>query len=366
MGASGVLGLLFQIAQDPAKAQQVVDDLEASTATQLQDVAAHFDELQEKSSDALKSLQTQLALSSNEFERLHRQFLNITPEAARFSEETERAAARAAGSSGPLSRNIADLGSSLPEDAATQKSAQAHQSAAQAVKAHQTALIGLRSDIPTLAAPIRTELIPALTEADASVGTITRRLNDQLTPSFAQSGEAARTFGQVVENGLLRATNASNNAVAAESGRLAATLGSRRVAAGIEAVWETAKGIAALAEWDFRGAALHFMSAAEYGIIAGTGSRHHGAGAGAYGGREPRYLNAEAGPVGGRRSETAATAGGAGGTSVNVHIYGDFLNTPGTQAKLGDMLADYVMNKDGYLPASHVKDSTLTRDSLNG
>jgi hypothetical protein len=364
MSTPGILALLFKIAQDPAKAQQVVDDLEASTATQLQDVAAHFDELQEKSSDALKSLPTRLAFTADEFERLHGQLLNMTQEVARLGEETERAAARAAGSNRPLSRNVAGVGSPLPEDAAVQKSAQAHQSAARAVQAHQTALVALRSDIPTLAMPIRAELIPALTEADASVGNITRRLNDQLAPSFARSGEAARTFGEVVENGFLRATNASNKAVAAESARLAATLGSRRIAAGIEAVWETAKGIAALAEWDFRGAALHFMSAAEYGIVAGTGGRHHGAGAGGYGGREPRYLGPEGQGIENRQSKIENRGGG--GTSVHVYIQGDFLNTPGTQAKLGDMLADYVMNKDGYLPASHVKDSTLTRDSLNG
>jgi hypothetical protein len=245
------------------------------------------------------------------------------------------------------------------EAAATQRSAQAHWDAAKAVKDHQTAISALAGNIPGLSMPIRAELIPSLAELDTTVASVSRRLADQLTPSFEKSGEAATTFGQTVTNAFLRATDASKGAVVMESARLAATIGSRRVAAGIEAVWETAKGIASLAEWDFRGAALHFMSAAEYGIIAGT--RGHGAGGG-YGGREPHYLGSRGEEIGRGGSRTAPTGGG---TTVNVHIYGDFLNTPGTQAKLGDMLADYVLNKDGFLPASHVKDSTLMRDSLN-
>ena len=56
------------------------------------------------------------------------------------------------------------------------------------------------------------------------------------------------------------------------------TIGFRRAAAIVEAVWESAQGFSALARRDFWGAAQHFMSAAEYGIVAG---RAGGAAAGA-------------------------------------------------------------------------------------
>ena len=75
---------------------------------------------------------------------------------------------------------------------------------------------------------------------------------------------------------------------------LAKLVGGRKAQAAVEAVWETARGIAMLAEgtWPPNPAAivsagLHFESAAQYAILAGrsAGSRHS-AGAGGYGGRE--------------------------------------------------------------------------------
>jgi hypothetical protein len=72
---------------------------------------------------------------------------------------------------------------------------------------------------------------------------------------------------------------------------LAALIGGRRAQAGVEAVWETARGIALLAEgaWPPNPAAIfaagiHFEAAAQYAMLAGTSSRHRGgAGAGSYG-----------------------------------------------------------------------------------
>ena len=57
-------------------------------------------------------------------------------------------------------------------------------------------------------------------------------------------------------------------------------VGLRRVAAGVEAVWEMAQGFAALGAYDFWGAAQDFMSAAQYAIIAGTGVPSASAGGG--------------------------------------------------------------------------------------
>jgi len=70
-------------------------------------------------------------------------------------------------------------------------------------------------------------------------------------------------------------------------GGLAGLVAGRKAQAGVEAVWETARGIALLAEgtWPPNPAAivaagLHFEAAAQYALLAGTGSRPHSAGAG--------------------------------------------------------------------------------------
>ncbi len=90
--------------------------------------------------------------------------------------------------------------------------------------------------------------------------------------------------------------------------------GSRRAEAGVEMVWETAKGIADLAEgsWPPNPAAiiaagLHFESAAQYGILAGRGShRAGGGGGGGYDNQPPQTL--------------APGAAGAGGRYGNAHV----------------------------------------------
>ena len=112
---------------------------------------------------------------------------------------------------------------------------------------------------------------------------------------------------------------------------LAGLVAGRRAQAGVEAVWETARGIALLAEgsWPPNPAAiiaagLHFESAAQYAIIAGSGSGRRGvpgAGAGSsaayYGGADrsgsgasdsgalPQTLASGASGVGDRFSGTA-------------------------------------------------------------
>jgi hypothetical protein len=68
---------------------------------------------------------------------------------------------------------------------------------------------------------------------------------------------------------------------------VASLIGGRRAQAGVEAVWEVARGIGCLAEgtWPPNPAAiiaagLHFESAAEYAILAGKSSARHGGGGG--------------------------------------------------------------------------------------
>jgi hypothetical protein len=68
-------------------------------------------------------------------------------------------------------------------------------------------------------------------------------------------------------------------------GGLAGLVAGRKAQAGVEAVWETARGIALLAEgtWPPNPAAivaagLHFEAAAQYALLAGTSSHRHSAG----------------------------------------------------------------------------------------
>jgi hypothetical protein len=105
---------------------------------------------------------------------------------------------------------------------------------------------------------------------------------------------------------------------------LAGLIGGRRAQAGVEAIWETARGIALLAEgsWPPNPAAiiaagLHFEAAAQYAIMAGTSSHHHaGAGGGAdsyRGGGGPSYGGGGEGHGSDRLPQTLAQGAAGGG-----------------------------------------------------
>jgi hypothetical protein len=92
-------------------------------------------------------------------------------------------------------------------------------------------------------------------------------------------------------NAAQRATLALRGQMAAgaelASSGLAGLVAGRKAQAGVEAVWETARGIALLAEgtWPPNPAAilaagLHFEAAAQYALLAGTGSHRRSAGSG--------------------------------------------------------------------------------------
>src|SRR5208283_438419 len=103
---------------------------------------------------------------------------------------------------------------------------------------------------------------------------------------------------------------------------LAGLIGGRRAQAGVEAVWETARGVAMLAEgaWPPNPAAiiaagLHFEAAAQYAMMAGSSSGHRG-GAGAGGGssRGVDHGGYEGGQSGsGMPPQTLAPGAGGGG-----------------------------------------------------
>lgn len=78
------------------------------------------------------------------------------------------------------------------------------------------------------------------------------------------------------------------------SGGLAGLIAGRKAQAAVEAVWETARGVALLAEgtWPpnpaaIMAAGLHFEAAAQYALLAGSGGHRRSASSGSYGASSP-------------------------------------------------------------------------------
>jgi hypothetical protein len=125
-----------------------------------------------------------------------------------------------------------------------------------------------------------------------------RHLAPEITQVTGQTDEHA--------NAAQRAALAlrSETAVGAQllSTGLVGLIAGRKAQAGIEAVWETARGIALLAEgtWPpnpaaIMAAGLHFEAAAQYALLAGTSSHRHSAAAGGGGGAYDRGHGYDAG-----------------------------------------------------------------------
>jgi len=105
---------------------------------------------------------------------------------------------------------------------------------------------------------------------------------------------------------------------------LAGLVAGRKAQAGVEAIWETARGVALLAEgtWPpnpaaIMAAGLHFEAAAQYALLAGTGShrRSAGAGSGAGGYGVAHTSNSMYAPPG-EFGPSSALAPGAAGASA--------------------------------------------------
>jgi hypothetical protein len=137
----------------------------------------------------------------------------------------------------------------------------------------------------------------------------------ELAPAFKAAAEAAKQFGDVSVKAADRSTEAQKRAVAQHGIGLVAAIGNRRAAAVIETIWETAKGFAALGDFNYWGAAQHFLSAAEYGVLAGTGGgKSAGASASMNQGRQIG-AGATSAP-----QTLAPGAAGAGGRFGNLHV----------------------------------------------
>ena len=130
----------------------------------------------------------------------------------------------------------------------------------------------------------------------------------------------------------------SQSAVGAElvSKGLAGLVAGRKAQAGVEAVWETARGIALLAEgaWPpnpaaIMAAGLHFEAAAQYALLAGSGSHRHSATSSGYGARETGH--GLGGSDSGSRMPNPALAAGAGGAAARFSGSGVVI-IRGTQA----------------------------------
>jgi len=143
-----------------------------------------------------------------------------------------------------------------------------------------------------------------------------RALAPEITTSTAQTDLQA--------NALQRSALAlrSQTAAGAElaGGGLAGLVAGRKAQAGVEAIWETARGIALLAEgaWPPNPAAivaagLHFEAAAQYALLAGTGSHRRSAAGSSYG--SAHTSSSMYAPAGGSPPPNPELAPGAAGAS---------------------------------------------------
>ena len=142
-----------------------------------------------------------------------------------------------------------------------------------------------------------------------------------LTPEIATSTAQTDLHAKAVERSTLALR--SQTAVGAEllTKGLVGLIAGRKAQAGVEAVWETARGIALLAEGSWppnpaaiMAAGLHFEAAAQYALLAGTGSHRHSGGGSGYGTRDTGYGTVA--NSGSRIPDSGALAPGAAGAGA--------------------------------------------------
>jgi hypothetical protein len=141
-----------------------------------------------------------------------------------------------------------------------------------------------------------------------------RTLTPEMTISTAQTDLQA----SAVQRAALALRSQTAAGAELVSGGLAGLIAGRKAQAGVEAVWETARGIALLAEgtWPpnpaaIMAAGLHFEAAAQYALLAGTGG-HRRSTSGSGSGARDSGLGA-GGDSGSRIPNSVALAPGAAG-----------------------------------------------------
>jgi len=117
-----------------------------------------------------------------------------------------------------------------------------------------------------------------------------------LAPEISATTAQTDQHAEAVERSTLALRSQSAVGVELVSKGLAGLVAGRKAQAGVEAVWETARGIALLAEGSWppnpaaiMAAGLHFEAAAQYALLAGTGSHRHSASSSGYGARDAGY-----------------------------------------------------------------------------
>jgi hypothetical protein len=166
-----------------------------------------------------------------------------------------------------------------------QKASKAYQDATAALRIHDQEVTAFAPKVRTLAS----DFSHLQTQSQLVVLPV-RQMQEgfrQLGPEISIATTQTEQHANAVQRAAL-ALRAQTTAGAELLARgLVGLIAGRKAQAGVEAVWETARGIALLAEgtWPPNPAAiiaagLHFEAAAQYALIAGTASHRPGAGAG--------------------------------------------------------------------------------------
>ena len=144
-----------------------------------------------------------------------------------------------------------------------------------------------------------------------------RALTPEIATSTVQTDQQAGAIQRAAE--ALRSQTAAGAELV--SGGLAGLIAGRKAQAGVEAIWETARGIALLAEgtWPpnpaaIMAAGLHFEAAAQYALIAGTSSHRRSASGSGYGAQDSGHGTFSG--SGSRIPDSAALAPGAAGAGA--------------------------------------------------
>lgn len=193
----------------------------------------------------------------------------------------------------------------------------------------------------TIPVAITSQLDPALEQSQHILdiwAKSAQRASDEVQAALAESNLA---FLESVATQI----EAQNRAIVSQTATLLQHLGLRKAAAIVEAVWETAQGIAALARRDFGGAAQHFLSAATYGVVAGQGPRGASAvGAGVTAGAGGGAVGTTAGGSATSRSEERQQV-------FQVIFQGPVYGGPAGIDELARLLSEAVQQRDVNLTA---------------
>lgn len=170
-----------------------------------------------------------------------------------------------------------------------QKASKAYQDATAAMRIHDQEVTAFAPKVRTL-----TVDLSHLQAQSQLVVVPVRQMQEgfrQLGPEISAATTQTEQHANAVQRAALAIRTQTTAGVELLAQGLVGLIAGRKAQAAVEAIWETARGIALLAEgtWPPNPAAiiaagLHFEAAAQYALIAGTGSHRRSAGAGGGGG----------------------------------------------------------------------------------